>query len=248
MYSRKMRKKDQLRSPRVRLLPLVVVVAGLMVTVRIGNVWTGVSQGLEKTQTPDIQIGTPKAYAQDAAEEPVDTPAEDPATQPPAAAAEANATEDPREVTDLDLMNGDAISFTKAELETLQRLAERREQLENREKQLAQRESLLIAAEQKINRRIAEMETLKQEIEVLVKSYNQQKNAEAQRLVKIYESMKPKDAARIFNSLEMDVLRAVLNRMSERKAAAVMSYMDSMVAKAVTEDLAEQRTLPGEGL
>jgi flagellar motility protein MotE (MotC chaperone) len=68
-------------------------------------------------------------------------------------------------------------------------------------------------------------------------------------LVKIYENMKPSDAATIFNQLQMPILLSVIGSMSERKVAPVLASMDPKRAKEVTEELAELRktkALPGE--
>jgi flagellar motility protein MotE (MotC chaperone) len=63
-------------------------------------------------------------------------------------------------------------------------------------------------------------------------------------LVKIYESMKPKDAARIFEALELPILLDVMERMREAKSAPILAAMDPMKAKEVTSSLAERRTIP----
>ncbi|MCZ6722083.1 MAG: hypothetical protein O7A65_11160 [Proteobacteria bacterium] len=63
-------------------------------------------------------------------------------------------------------------------------------------------------------------------------------------LVKIYQNMKPKDAARIFNELDFDVLVEVLERMRETSAAPILARMDSERAKALTLELAERGRLP----
>src|SRR3546814_4430099 len=55
-----------------------------------------------------------------------------------------------------------------------------------------------------------------------------------QSLVKIYESMKPKDAARIFEELDMEVLLEVVERMKERKTAPILAEMNPERAKTVT--------------
>ncbi len=60
----------------------------------------------------------------------------------------------------------------------------------------------------------------------------------------IYESMKPDDAARIFEDLDMPVLLRVLGRMSERKSAPILAEMNAERAQAVTLELAERRELP----
>ena len=57
-------------------------------------------------------------------------------------------------------------------------------------------------------------------------------------LVKIYEKMKPKDAAQVFERLEMPVLLKVIERMKEAKTAPILAAMDPGKAKAVTVAIA----------
>jgi flagellar motility protein MotE (MotC chaperone) len=83
----------------------------------------------------------------------------------------------------------------------------------------------------------------------MVKSNEQAQDAKVASLVKIYENMKPKDAARIFEALDMDTLLLVAERMKERKLAPVMAQMNSERAKDITVELtrAGQLPLPGGG-
>lgn len=134
--------------------------------------------------------------------------------------------------------------FSASEVETLQDLAKRREELDKREQAISQREAVLKAAGVEVDRKIAELNKLRSELEDLL---NKQKTAEDERitsLVKIYENMKPKDAANIFNTLDMDVLLPVIGKISERKASPILAAMDPDKAREVTIKLAEQRKLP----
>jgi len=65
-----------------------------------------------------------------------------------------------------------------------------------------------------------------------------------QSLVKMYESMKPKDAARIFEQLQMDVLLEVATNMKERQMAAIMAEMSPDTAKALTMEMATKKPIP----
>ena len=56
-------------------------------------------------------------------------------------------------------------------------------------------------------------------------------------MVKMYSSMKPKDAARIFNSLNMNITVALLKGMKPSSSSAILSQMDSQKAQAVTAEL-----------
>ena len=70
----------------------------------------------------------------------------------------------------------------------------------------------------------------------------QREEAAWQGLVKVYETMKPREAAAIFNDLAMPVLISVLDRMKETKAAAVLAAMAPDRARDVTTQLALTRT------
>ncbi len=135
-------------------------------------------------------------------------------------------------------------SFSAAEIGVLQSLAKRRDELDKREQEMGRREALLKAAGGEVDRKIAELNKIRGELEDLL---NKQKVAQDERinsLVKIYENMKPKEAARIFDTLEMDVLLSVVGKMSERKTSPILASMDPEKARQVTIKLAEQRNLP----
>ncbi len=103
------------------------------------------------------------------------------------------------------------------------------------------REGLLKAAEKRVESKIAELKSLQETIDNLIRKYNEQEEAKMQSLVKIYESMKPKDAARIFERLDMEILLEVVERMKERKSAPILADMDPARAKSITVELARRR-------
>lgn len=57
-------------------------------------------------------------------------------------------------------------------------------------------------------------------------------------LVKMYQAMRPKDAARIFERLDIDVQVDVASHMRERAAAAILAEMDPKAASRLTMALA----------
>ena len=57
--------------------------------------------------------------------------------------------------------------------------------------------------------------------------------------MKVYESMRPRDAASIFDVLDMHVLLEVLDRMNDRKAAAILAAMQPERARMATQMLAQ---------
>lgn len=121
-------------------------------------------------------------------------------------------------------------------------LRQRREELDGREATLVARESVLVAAEQKLNARVGELQALQSKLEALEAARKQRDDEGWLGLVKLYESMKPRDAATIFNDLEMGVLLQVVDRMKEAKAAPVLAAMQPDKARELTSKLADMRT------
>ena len=74
-------------------------------------------------------------------------------------------------------------------------------------------------------------------------------NPQAERwdqLARIYQAMKPKAAAGVFEELSMDVQVEVAQRMRERSAAAILAAMSAKGAAALTVALAKRQTaIPG---
>ena len=81
----------------------------------------------------------------------------------------------------------------------------------------------------------------------MLKKHDAQEEKKIQKLVEMYEAMKPKDAARIFESLDMSILLQVVERMKERKVAPVLAAMQSLSAKQLTTELAVRKRLPKTG-
>lgn len=219
------------KTMKLRLLTVTAFAAGLVLTVRLGDIW----QGLE------IDVG-----GRSAAEAMSEDPAPPPESPEPEAESPAPAPESPEPEADRHPIPEEDM-FTEAEIETLEDLAARREELDRRERELETQDALLQAAEKRIDEKVAELKALKAQIERLVAQYDEEEQAKLQSLVKIYESMKPKDAARIFAELEMDILLDVVERMREQKAAPILAKMDPTKAQAVTAELAQRRRLSQNG-
>lgn len=132
---------------------------------------------------------------------------------------------------------------SRSEVEVLQKLAARRAELDQRARDLDLREKLLTASEQRVGERISELKALEINVQKLLGQRDAQEEAQIASLVKVYESMKPKDAARIFEELDMEVLLPVADRMKEAKIGAVLAAMNSDAAKRLTVNMMRR---PGE--
>jgi flagellar motility protein MotE (MotC chaperone) len=126
------------------------------------------------------------------------------------------------------------------EIDILQKLGERRKKLEELERQLNMREDLLKASEDRIGRRIDEMKKIEDKIGDAAKAKEAAKKQELADLVKMYESMKPKDAARVFDKLEIGLLGDIARQMNPKKLGDVVSKMLPEQAERLTVELANR--------
>ena len=138
----------------------------------------------------------------------------------------------------------DPVLFTRSEIELLQELSRRRKELDAREQTIVQREGLLMAAENRLEARINELETVKSDIETLITKYDAQEEEKFGGLVAIYEKMKPKESARIFDELDIDILLEVFERMKASKSASILAKMRPERAKEITSRIADRREMP----
>ncbi len=233
---------------RVRLLPLTILAVALLLGLKVGSLWQGREALFVPAAVAQGQQAAPAQQAQ--AQAPAPAPAQGgqgqgaparPAGGPAPAAPASNAAQNSGLSS---LADRDPTTFTRAEIELLANLAQRREQLEQRARELDLRESLLAAAEKRIDERIAELKKLEASIKQVVQSTDKQEDENLRGLVKIYETMKPEEAARIFAQLDSNVLLNVIERMKEAKVAAVMAKMEPAMAQDLTVRMATRKQLP----
>ncbi|MFH5925193.1 MotE family protein [Roseomonas xinghualingensis] len=130
----------------------------------------------------------------------------------------------------------------EAERALLGRLRERRLEIDAREAALSAREAVLAAAERRLTTRLDEMAALHARLEAAERGRGEREEAGWRGLVKTYEAMRPRDAAVVFNDLEMPVLVQIVNRMREAKAAPVIGAMRPDRARSLTAELARLRS------
>ena len=228
---------------RIRFLPLTIFAATFMLTVKIGDIWDGFDGLINGT----IQVS--EAIAQPAEEDakPAAKDGQPAAGEKTAEQAVPAALKDEPQGPISKLITNDPTLLTPAEIELLQQLAERRQVLESREQEFELRTGLLAAAESRIDKKVEELKVLRETISGLIKTFDAQQDAKLLSLVKIYENMKPKEAAKIFEELDMDTLLEVAERMKERKLAPIMAKMHPEKARDMTVELSRLRQLPPVG-
>lgn len=206
---------------KLRLMPVVAIAAGGLLAVKalagaeaLPNLLGG------PAHAESAAAAAPKAPAGNAAPVQAARPAAPQACLPTAAVLAKEAGVSP------------------SELRILQTLGERRGQLDAREQAMDTQTKLMTAAELKLDAKIKALTALKGELQALTTQANAQKAAEADRLVTVYEKMKPKAAAPIFAALDDGVRLPVAAKLKPVTLAAILAEMSPAEAKKLTERLA----------
>jgi len=120
----------------------------------------------------------------------------------------------------------------------LERLGDRRQEMETRNREIDMRESLLKAAEKRVDAKAAELHDLEERIDATAKKRDDAAATRFKSIVSMYENMKAKDAARIFDRLDMKILAEVASQMNPRRLSDVLAAMSSEQAEKLTVELA----------
>ena len=199
-----------------RLLPLIAVAIGGVVAVR------AVGAG------PDLFQGA-RAWAEEATEAVSETVAA-PAANRPAPAVCA--------LTPEQLAQQAGIS--PAELRIIQSLSARRTELDARDADFATTLPLMVAAEQKLDTKIAALNAIKAEVQTLLGQVDEREAAETARLVAVYSAMRPREAAAVFATLDDSVRLPIAAAMRPRGLSAILAQMQAPAARELTEKLARR--------
>lgn len=234
----------------IRLLPIVVLAASALLVLKTAGLVTGGSYAL---------TGIPLAMAQNAAAPEGDTDAEtdseteegfsaeDLAAAEAAAAAMFESTPDSVQDDGIAVMerSGDggaeplASQAGRTQDQIFERLSERRAELDALEAELDERLSVVEAAEVRIEERMSELAAVEARINAAVDAREAEEDAKFAGVVAMYEGMRPRDAATIFNELDMSVLVRVGQAMNPRKFGPILAEMTPARAQELTVRLAQ---------
>jgi flagellar motility protein MotE (MotC chaperone) len=252
-----------------RLVPVVMFATATLLVLKIGGLATGGGYTLSTHRTAQAQDaatavpGASRAASGDMQGYPdftgsVDKPkpaekgangngngkadGEKPAAapaQPAAAPPPASATPDGKPVV-LEHMR----TISAAERAVLERLQERRQELDQRARELDIREGLLTSAERRIEARINELKDVEARISAASAKKDEADVARIKGVVIMYENMRAKDAARVFDRLDMRVLIEVASQINPRRMSDIMAQMSPEAAERLTVELATRSNQP----
>jgi flagellar motility protein MotE (MotC chaperone) len=137
----------------------------------------------------------------------------------------------------------DGRPVSPAERAILESLQQRRHELDQRARELDVRENLIAAAEKQLEARQAELREIEARINTTLQKKDEAEAARFKSLVAMYENMKPKDAAKIFDRLELKVLTEVVAQMNPRRMSDILAQMSPEAAERLTVEIATRAHL-----
>jgi flagellar motility protein MotE (MotC chaperone) len=237
----------------VRLLPAVAIVAAILFCLKAGGLAFDASAATapapaQKTTAAAQKAATPSPASAQAAHSPsvpadplaaMDSALPNPGISLPPASTQAA----PQTASDAKAGAADS-GLSQAELDVLTSLAGRRGALDDRQKELDLKASVIATAEKRVDEKIAQLKALQAQIESLMGQREQREAQQLDGLVRVYSAMKPRDAARIFASLDGDVRINVAGRMKPDAMAGILAALPSDVAQKLTVELATRYRTP----
>ncbi len=223
--------------PRPRLshlLALTVLALAVPTGVRLASAWqtvlnvgrTEASRAAEATPGLDLRATAGREEAAGAIE---------PGAGPPTQAATAGAPSFPRPRDPL----------TAAAVERLAVELSRREgALLLREQSLASREAALAIAARRVQEQADRLASLQESVAQLVRQVSAEDQERAAKLSRIYDAMKPRNAAAILEQMSVEAVLPIVKSLREAKASAIVAAMAPDKARSLTAEMARKRPLP----
>ncbi len=208
------------KSPaRTRLVPAAMVTVAAV----LGLKTVALAEDVAETVAPAAEHSAEASHAES------DAPAATPATQcaPPTLAELAG--------------------LSHEEVQVLQALGARREALDARGEAMETQDALILAAEQRLNERVAELRQLETTVNDLLGQLDEAQEERLTALVDVYQRMRARDAAVVFDGLEDEVLVQVASRMRQANLAEIMGRMNPERARRLTTMLADRARPPSGG-
>lgn len=239
---------------RLRLLPIVVLAAGALFALKtlglffhgenpVNPISPAFAQDADTKAPEEAKMDAKETDAADKAAMNKETPTE-PGEEGETAAKEGDPASEETVVADATAAETTLDPSLKPNAETLilQRLGERRTALEKRSSELDLREQLLNATELRVERRVTELKAIEGRIKLAEKKREEKESTRLNGLVQMYENMKPKEAARVFDRLSLDILVDVVRQIKPRKMSAILAKMSPENAERLTVALATDTT------
>ncbi len=130
--------------------------------------------------------------------------------------------------------------------EVLASLQRERDLVARQKSEIQDRFAELALAQESLSVEQASLTELKASIEELLGKVKAAQTEDLERLIALYSNMKPTDAARIMDDMDIETTIMVLGSMKPRTAAPILAKIPPVRARAVSKIILERSQLPGD--
>lgn len=130
--------------------------------------------------------------------------------------------------------------------QVLRSLNRERELVAAQKAEIEKRRVELALAMERLELEKASLTELKTSIENLLARIDASQTEDLNRLIEFYKNMKPADAARIIDDLDIETTIMILGEMNPRLAAPILAKVSPVRARAVSKIILERSQLPGD--
>lgn len=124
----------------------------------------------------------------------------------------------------------------------------RRQELDKREKSLHQKEMEIGLLDKKIKEKVTALQEIEKKVKEQLSILDKTEIEKAEKLAKLYSTMKPKDAASIFEGLDLAIVIAIASKMSEKKLSAIFALLSPDKARQITTKISNKSSTLAKSL
>ena len=129
----------------------------------------------------------------------------------------------------------DVKSWSNEELSFFANLNNRKTQLDQREQELKKLEEELQKKQVELDKKISELEKMRANIAEVLKEKVTEDQKRLDKLVQVYQNMKPVNAAAILATVDESLAIEILGKMKKREAAAILNFVEPKKARRLSE-------------
>ncbi|CAO4839300.1 MAG: hypothetical protein CNLJKLNK_00936 [Holosporales bacterium] len=124
----------------------------------------------------------------------------------------------------------------------------RRQELDKREKILHQKEMEIGLLDKKIKEKVTALQEIEKKVKEQLSILDKTEIEKAEKLAKLFSTMKPKDAASIFEGLDLAIVIAIASKMSEKKLSAIFALLSPDKARQITTKISNKSSTLAKSL
>lgn len=145
---------------------------------------------------------------------------------------------------EMKVVNGAKSAEVSGDLSHLQKLVQRKKQLDDREAELARVEEEINKQKIEVEKRMKELEEMRSRISSILEERVKIDEQKADSLMQMYSNMKPPQAAKVFETMDEELAVEILGRMKKKNAAEILNLLKPEKAQIISEKYAGYRRAP----